>query len=167
MSLRRAEAANIEVVSLEEGAHPDNIYHGTLEEHVAHEADELSKQITVALVGNPNCGKTSFFNHATGLREKVGNYSGVTVDAKTGVFTHRGYTINLVDLPGIYSLTEYTPEELYVRDFIAKQQPDVVLNIVDARQFGAQSLSHHATHRPEPTHGDGAEHVRRTRKIGR
>ncbi len=132
VSLRRAEAANIEVVSLEEGAHPDNIYHGTLEEHVAHEADELSKQITVALVGNPNCGKTSFFNHATGLREKVGNYSGVTVDAKTGVFTHRGYTINLVDLPGTYSLTEYTPEELYVRDFIAKQQPDVVLNIVDA-----------------------------------
>ncbi len=132
VSLRRAEAANIEVVSLEEGEHPDNIYHGTLEEHVAHEADELSKQITVALVGNPNCGKTSFFNHATGLREKVGNYSGVTVDAKTGVFTHRGYTINLVDLPGTYSLTEYTPEELYVRDFIAKQQPDVVLNIVDA-----------------------------------
>lgn len=132
VSLRRAEAANIEVVSLEEGAHPDNIYHGTLEEHVAHEADELSKQITVALVGNPNCGKTSFFNHATGLREKVGNYSGVTVDAKTGVFTHCGYTINLVDLPGTYSLTEYTPEELYVRDFIAKQQPDVVLNIVDA-----------------------------------
>ena len=132
VSLRRAEAANIEVVSLEEGAHPDNIYHGTLEEHVAHEADELSKQITVALVGNPNCGKTSFFNHATGLREKVGNYSGVTVDAKTGVFAHRGYTINLVDLPGTYSLTEYTPEELYVRDFIAKQQPDVVLNIVDA-----------------------------------
>ncbi len=132
VSLRRAEAANIEVVSLEEGAHPDNIYHGTLEEHVAHEADELSKQITVALVGNPNCGKTSFFNHATGLREKVGNYSGVTVDAKMGVFTHRGYTINLVDLPGTYSLTEYTPEELYVRDFIAKQQPDVVLNIVDA-----------------------------------
>ncbi len=132
VSLRRAEANEIEVVSLEEGAHPDNIYHGTLEEHVAHEAEELSKQITVALVGNPNCGKTSFFNHATGMREKVGNYSGVTVDAKVGIFQHRGYTINLVDLPGTYSLTEYTPEELYVRDFITKQQPDVVLNIVDA-----------------------------------
>ncbi len=132
VSLRRAEASEIEVVSLEEGAHPDNIYHGTLEEHVAHEAEELSKQITVALVGNPNCGKTSFFNHATGMREKVGNYSGVTVDAKVGIFQHRGYTINLVDLPGTYSLTEYTPEELYVRDFITKQQPDVVLNIVDA-----------------------------------
>ena len=89
VSLRRSEAENIEVVSLDEGAHPDNIYHGTIEEHVAAEAEELAHDITVALVGNPNCGKTSFFNYATGLREKVGNYSGVTVDAKVGVFHHR------------------------------------------------------------------------------
>ncbi len=132
VSLRRSEAANIEVVSLNADAHPDNLFHGTIEEHVAVEADELAREITVALVGNPNSGKTSFFNHATGLHEKVGNYSGVTVDAKIGVFHHRSYTINLVDLPGTYSLTEYSPEELYVRAFLMEQKPDVVLNIVDA-----------------------------------
>ncbi|MBO7255527.1 MAG: ferrous iron transport protein B [Paludibacteraceae bacterium] len=132
VSLRRSEAAHIEVVSLEMGAHPDNFYHGTIEEHVADEVEQKSRQLTVALVGNPNCGKTSFFNYATGLREKVGNYSGVTVDSKIGTFHHRGYTINLVDLPGTYSLTEYSPEELYVRSFLAEQHPDVVLNIVNA-----------------------------------
>ena len=86
----------------------------------------------MALVGNPNCGKTSFFNHATGLREHVGNYSGVTVSSKVGTFYHNGYTINLVDLPGTYSITEYSPEELYVREYITEQHPDVVLNIVDS-----------------------------------
>ncbi len=132
VSLRRSEAANIEVVSLDEASHPDNLYHGTIEEHVADEVEAQSRQLTVALVGNPNSGKTSFFNYATGLREKVGNYSGVTVDSKIGTFHHRGYTINLVDLPGTYSLTEFSPEELYVRDFLATAQPDVVLNIVNA-----------------------------------
>ena len=131
VSLRRSEAANIEVVSLDAGAHPDNLYHGTIEEHVAEEVEQKSRQLTVALVGNPNCGKTSFFNYATGLREKVGNYSGVTVDSKIGTFHHRGYTINLVDLPGTYSLTEFSPEELYVRSFLSEQHPDVVLNIVN------------------------------------
>lgn len=132
VSLRRSEAANIEVVSLEADAHPDNPFNGTIEEHVTHEVEERGKQITVALVGNPNCGKTSFFNFATGLREKVGNYSGVTVSSKTGTFHHEGYTINMVDLPGTYSLTEYTPEELYVREFLTEQKPDIVLNVVDA-----------------------------------
>ncbi len=132
VSLRRSEAANIEVVSLDEASHPDNLYHGTIEEHVADEVEAQSRQLTVALVGNPNCGKTSFFNYATGLREKVGNYSGVTVDSKIGTFHHRGYTINLVDLPGTYSLTEFSPEELYVREFLATAHPDVVLNIVNA-----------------------------------
>lgn len=132
VALRRKEAANIEVVSLSEEAHPDNLYHGTIEEHVKSEIAELDKQITVALVGNPNCGKTSFFNHATGLHEKVGNYSGVTVDSKIGTFHHEGYTINLVDLPGTYSLTEFSPEELYVRRYISEEKPDLVLNIVDA-----------------------------------
>ncbi len=132
VSLRRSEAANIEVVSLEAGAHPDNLYHGTIEEHVAQEVEQKSHELTVALVGNPNCGKTSFFNYATGLHEKVGNYSGVTVDSKIGTFFHRGYTINLVDLPGTYSLTEFSPEELYVRAFLTEQHPDVVLNIVNA-----------------------------------
>ena len=77
-------------------------------------------------------GKYSFFNFATGMREKVGNYSGVTVDSKVGTFYHRGYTINLVDLPGTYSLTEYSPEELYVRDFLDNHDLDIVLNIVNA-----------------------------------
>lgn len=132
VSLRRSEAANIEVVSLEADAHPDNVFNGTIEEHVTHEVEERGKQITVALVGNPNCGKTSFFNFATGLREKVGNYSGVTVSSKTGTFHHQGYTINMVDLPGTYSLTEFTPEELYVREYLTDQKPDIVLNVVDA-----------------------------------
>ena len=134
VSLRHKEAQMIDVVSLEEDAHPDftQDFHGTLEEHVRLEAEELGKEITVALVGNPNCGKTSFFNFATGMREKVGNYSGVTVDSKIGTFHHRGYTINLVDLPGTYSLTEYSPDELYVRDYLDNQRLDIVLNIVNA-----------------------------------
>lgn len=134
VSLRHKEAEKIDVLSLNKNAHPDipNDFHGTLEEHVRMEAEERGKEITVALVGNPNCGKTSFFNFATGMREKVGNYSGVTVDSKIGTFHHRGFTINLVDLPGTYSLTEYSPEELYVRDFLDNQPLDVVLNIVNA-----------------------------------
>ena len=134
VSLRHSEAGMIDVVSLNKEAHPDlgEDFHGTLEEHVRQEVEQLGKEITVALVGNPNCGKTSFFNYATGMREKVGNYSGVTVDSKIGTFHHRGFTINLVDLPGTYSLTEYSPEELYVRDFLDNRQLDVVLNIVNA-----------------------------------
>ena len=132
VSLRRSEADKIEVVSLEEGFHPDFDFSGTIEDHVAREVENSAKTITVALVGNPNCGKTSFFNFATGLREKVGNYSGVTVSSKVGTFYHKGYTINLVDLPGTYSLTEYSPEELYVRDYLLNHNPDLVLNIVDA-----------------------------------
>ena len=132
VSLRRSEAKNIEVVSLDENYHPDFNFNGTIEEHVKAEVEQITKHITVALVGNPNCGKTSFFNFATGLHEKVGNYSGVTVDSKVGTFHHDGYTIDLVDLPGTYSLTEYSPEELYVRNYIVEQKPDLVLNIVDA-----------------------------------
>ena len=132
VSLRRSEANNIEVIPLEKDFHPDYDFNGTIEDHVAREAETTAKTITVALVGNPNCGKTSFFNLATGLREKVGNYSGVTVSSKVGTFYHKGYTINLVDLPGTYSLTEYSPEELYVRDFLLNHNPDLVLNIVDA-----------------------------------
>lgn len=134
VSLRHSEAAKIDVVSLSKDAHPDLTpdFHGTIEEHVRAEVEQLGKEITVALVGNPNCGKTSFFNFATGMREKVGNYSGVTVDSKIGTFYHSGYTINLVDLPGTYSLTEFSPDELYVRDFLDRQNLDLVLNIVNA-----------------------------------
>lgn len=114
-----------------------NEYNGTIEESI-NDADlsakiqEKSHTLTVALVGNPNCGKTSFFNHATGLHEKVGNYSGVTVDMKIGIFYYKGYTIRLVDLPGTYSLNEYTPEELCVREFLTKNDYDLILNIVDS-----------------------------------
>ncbi|MCK9302019.1 MAG: ferrous iron transport protein B [Bacteroidales bacterium] len=132
VSLRRSEAANIEVVPFDEMAENVKSFNGTIEELVANEVDRCSKEITVALVGNPNCGKTSFFNHATGLHEKVGNYGGVTVDYKVGIFHANGYTINLVDLPGTYSLTEYSPEELYVRKYLTEKHPDVILNIVDA-----------------------------------
>ena len=133
VSLRRSEAEKIQVLPI---GHPiDDTFHynGVISEEQARRVyKEKSKEIKVALVGNPNCGKTSLFNHATGLHERVGNYSGVTVDMKIGVFHQGGYTINLVDLPGTYSITEYTPEELYVREYITKQNPDIVLNIVDA-----------------------------------
>lgn len=87
---------------------------------------------SICLVGNPNCGKTSLFNNACGGHERVGNYAGVTVDAKVGKLTHRGRTLTLVDLPGTYSLTAYSPEELYVRKYIVEQMPAVIINVVDA-----------------------------------
>ena len=88
--------------------------------------------ISVALIGNPNCGKTSLFNIASGAKEHVGNYSGVTVDAKDGYFHYRGYRFNIVDLPGTYSLTCYSPEELYVRQYLRDHTPDVIINVVDS-----------------------------------
>lgn len=133
ISLRRSEADKIEVVTIDDVDANSSDYNGTISEDViANVIKEKTNNITVALVGNPNAGKTSFFNHATGLHEKVGNYGGVTVDFKVGTFYHNGYTINLVDLPGTYSITEFSPEERYVRDYLTKNNPDVVLNIVDA-----------------------------------
>ena len=90
------------------------------------------EEITVALVGNPNSGKTSLFNFASGAHERVGNYSGVTVDAKEGYTNYGGYHIRLVDLPGTYSLTAYSPEELYVRKQLVENTPDVVINVIDS-----------------------------------
>ncbi|MGM9845228.1 MAG: ferrous iron transport protein B [Muribaculaceae bacterium] len=95
-------------------------------------ADREHHIINVALIGNPNCGKTSLFNIASGSREHVGNYSGVTVDFKTGHFEHAGYKFNIVDLPGTYSLSAYSPEELYVRRYLHDYTPDVIINVVDA-----------------------------------
>ncbi|MBO7493818.1 MAG: ferrous iron transport protein B [Bacteroidales bacterium] len=132
VSLRRIEARRVEVVPVTEEVANSYLFHGTVTEETERILGKEGKKINVALVGNPNCGKTSFFNHATGLREKVGNYSGVTVDAKLGYFHYKDYTIALADLPGTYSLTEYTPEELYVRQYIMEQHPDIVLNIADA-----------------------------------
>ena len=91
-----------------------------------------SNTITVALIGNPNCGKTSLFNFASGAHERVGNYSGVTVDAKEGYAEFEGYRIKLVDLPGTYSLSAYSPEELYVRKQLVEDTPDVIINVIDS-----------------------------------
>ncbi len=142
VSLRRNDAAMIEVVSTTEfaDAHPskDNenrpVTSYTLPsgEDLRAMAIHKGKTINVALVGNPNCGKTSLFNFASGAHEHVGNYSGVTVDAKAGTFHQNGYTFKIVDLPGTYSLSAYTPEELYVRKHLNMEQPDVVINVVDA-----------------------------------
>jgi ferrous iron transport protein B len=93
---------------------------------------EKTKNIQIALVGNPNSGKTTLFNFASGSREKVGNYAGVTVDSKEARYRQSGYTFSIVDLPGTYSLKSYSPEEIYVRNFIFDNKPDIVLNIVDA-----------------------------------
>ena len=137
VSLRRNEARQIEIVSLEEAKTndetTDNPFHGTLYENSIHTvAMQKRKIINVALVGNPNCGKTSLFNIASGAQEHVGNYSGVTVERKDGYFRHNGYRINIVDLPGTYSLSAYSPEETYVRKHIAEHLPDVIINVVDA-----------------------------------
>lgn len=134
VSLRRSEASLIEVVS-ESDLQSDNssVFEGTLiEDKLKVSAREKSKTINVALVGNPNSGKTSLFNYMSGLHEKVGNYGGVTIEAKEATVKHDGYKINIVDLPGTYSITDYTPEELFVRKHIADSMPDVVINVVDA-----------------------------------
>ena len=142
VSLRRSEASLVEILSLEEyqksqatdpqnNISVDSITVPT-EEELKDFALNKSKTINVALVGNPNCGKTSLFNFASGAHERVGNYSGVTVDAKEGTFKQNGYTFRIVDLPGTYSLSAYTPEELYVRKHLNEEHPDIVINVVDA-----------------------------------
>ncbi len=134
VSLRRSEASLIEIVTQEEAANRADIpYNGVLTEDALKTSAKLKgKIINVALVGNPNCGKTTLFNYASHSREHVGNYSGVTVDSKIATFTHKGYQINIVDLPGTYSLSAYSPEELYVRNYIAENVPDIVVNVLDA-----------------------------------
>ena len=143
VSLRRNDAKMIEVISMDElqdeanQKYIENYPQGS--SYILPSNDRLQamaihkgKTINVALVGNPNCGKTSLFNFASGAHEHVGNYSGVTVDAKEGTFSQNGYTFKIVDLPGTYSLSAYTPEELYVRKHLNEEQPDVVINVLDA-----------------------------------
>lgn len=146
VSLRRSEAALIEVIYPEpHKVRDENLshsltdgsldYYSTTEDVVASlrkPNSDSKKVIRVALVGNPNAGKTSLFNIASGAHEHVGNYGGVTVDSKEGKFKHGGYTFKVVDLPGTYSLSAYTPEELFVRRHIVEDKPDVVINIVAA-----------------------------------
>ncbi|NDV59099.1 ferrous iron transport protein B [Bacteroides sp. 519] len=141
ISLRRQEAEMIEIISEQEAAEleKEKVYHSGLNEDIQHTEEELKKialgkrkKINVALVGNPNSGKTSLFNVASGAHEHVGNYSGVTVDAKEGTFNFEGYQFKIVDLPGTYSISAYTPEEMYVRKHIIEDTPDVIINVVDA-----------------------------------
>ncbi len=139
VSLRRAEAELVEVVSEQEAKqwaeqHPEQrgIPASNCEDIVQHVARVKEHELNVVFVGNPNCGKTSLFNIASGAHERVGNYSGVTVDAKVGHFNFEGYHFNLVDLPGTYSLSAYTPEELYVRKYIIERHPDIIINVIDA-----------------------------------
>jgi ferrous iron transport protein B len=136
VSLRRSEAALIEVVSENEAKQlsfqSEKLCSFIDDEEVRKIALNKRKEITVALVGNPNCGKTTLFNFASGGHEHVGNYSGVTVDSKEGHFEFGGYHFTLVDLPGTYSLSTYSPEEKYVRNYILEKMPDVILNVVDS-----------------------------------
>ena len=150
VSLRHNEAEMIEIISPSEAQQMENDEAQTnfnrpeistendgctslvTDKQLHDAAMKRRRTINVALVGNPNCGKTSLFNFASGAHERVGNYSGVTVDAKEGFAEFEGYTFNLVDLPGTYSLSAYSPEELYVRRQIIDKTPDVVINVIDA-----------------------------------
>ncbi|MEA5111193.1 Fe(2+) transporter FeoB [bioreactor metagenome] len=133
VTLRNSEARLIEIITEHESSdgheHPSN---GSIEGDLINTARKKGKIINVALVGNPNSGKTTLFNYASGSRERVGNYSGVTVDAKEAKFRKGDYTFVVTDLPGTYSISAYSPEELYVRDHITESFPDVVVNIIDS-----------------------------------
>jgi ferrous iron transport protein B len=135
VSLRLEEAGFIDVLTAEEAGHLIDKRHfeGVTEtEQIKSPVQGKNRAIEVALVGNPNSGKTSLFNHASHSREHVGNYAGVTVDSKTAKVKINGYTIRVTDLPGTYSLSYYSPEELFVRQHLLKSVPDVVINVVDA-----------------------------------
>ncbi|MCM1070261.1 MAG: ferrous iron transport protein B [Alistipes timonensis] len=138
VSLRRAEASMIEVMPLEEAAMP-GAGSAAASPRMIDDADPARRRefegkshtINIVLIGNPNCGKTSLFNVASGAQEHVGNYSGVTVGSKSGTFRHGDYTFNIVDLPGTYSLSAYSPEERFVRRYLRDNNPDVIVNVVD------------------------------------
>ena len=132
--LRKSEASMIEVINQEEAdvLENQNYENAVYSEVVKQQIKDKGKNIQVALVGNPNCGKTTIFNRATGRHEHVGNYGGVTVDIKTAHFNQQDYRIDLTDLPGTYSISEYSPEELFVRKHLTEDLPDVVINVIDA-----------------------------------
>lgn len=141
ISLRREEARMIEVTSEELSTEAVNPFGNNMqttedlpstEQQAGKPEKEKKETINVALVGNPNCGKTTLFNFASGGHERVGNYCGVTVEAKEGYFEYGDYKIKIVDLPGTYSLSAYTPEEIYVRKHIVEETPDIVINVVDS-----------------------------------
>ena len=134
VSLRKSEAHLIEIISYDEWErHLEHELHIDVEngEENNHSVPH-DKIINIALVGNPNCGKTSLFNIVSGAHEHVGNYAGVTVGAKSGTMKYKGYQFNIVDLPGTYSLSAYSPEELYVMRYLREETPDVIVNVVVA-----------------------------------
>lgn len=136
VSLRRAEANLIEVCDVDEWDNDENTEQPK-DRHEHEGTDTVStprkdKIINIALIGNPNCGKTSLFNLVSGAHEHVGNYAGVTVGAKEGTMRYKGYVFNVVDLPGTYSLSAYSPEELYVMRYLREETPDVIVNVVVA-----------------------------------
>jgi ferrous iron transport protein B len=137
VSLRHQEADMIEVVSEaltynQQSTNPAEDKTVITEAFLRSRAFRERRHLNVALVGNPNCGKTSLFNYASGAHAHVGNYSGVTVGATMAEAVFYGYDFSLTDLPGTYSLTCYSPEELYVRQHLTEQTPDVVINVIDA-----------------------------------
>lgn len=134
VSLRRSEAQLIEIFTKEEAiGNNTNQFNGVISDtEYIKTADQKQKTILVALVGNPNAGKTSLYNYASHSKEHVGNYGGVTIDSRMARLQHKDYTFELTDLPGTYSISAYTPEELYVRKYIFGEMPDVVINVVDA-----------------------------------
>ena len=135
ISLRRSEANLIDVVRDSSDRENLKVNAAKIKEDdgkFISTYDSERKNINIALIGNPNCGKTSLFNIAANAKEHVGNYSGVTVDAKYGKMEYKGYTLNIVDLPGTYSLSTYSSEELYVRRYLHDEVPDVVINVVDS-----------------------------------
>ncbi len=133
VSLRRTEAKLIEVISAKFSNISESKFEGIIDENTLKTyAGEKGRKINIALVGNPNSGKTTLYNYASGSHERVGNYSGVTVDAREASFKKLNYIFKVVDLPGTYSITEYTPEELFVRTYITENHPDIVINVIDA-----------------------------------
>jgi ferrous iron transport protein B len=139
VSLRQSESRLIEIMTIHEAlinnaeSGQQDQFQGTFTDEILRKsAGEKGKTIDIALIGNPNSGKTTLFNFASGSREHVGNFSGVTVDSKTARYTQDGYTFNITDLPGTYSLTAYSPEELFVRNHLIENVPDIVVNVVDA-----------------------------------
>ena len=135
VSLRRSEAAMINVITEEEALGNMSGKHATeaeQQEYISNVIKEYKTTINIALVGNPNSGKTSLFNAISGRHEHVGNYSGVTVDATQGTYKYKGYTLIITDLPGTYALSPYSPEERYVREHLETSSPDIILNVVAA-----------------------------------
>ncbi len=151
VSLRRKEAGLITVELIDQSSSAEELpplahtfvqggAGASLTESASSDRVAISRSLRVALIGNPNSGKTTLFNHASGAHERVGNYSGVTVEAKEAHFDYQGVRYELIDLPGTYSLSPYSPEELYIRDYLTnvETRPDVVIDVLDATNLERQ-----------------------------